>query len=58
LRHADYQFTTEGGLKLRLNDLAASLVNGGLESLAAWRRACTIRRSPDTRCSVTALTRR
>lgn len=37
LRHADYQFTQESGLKLRLNDLAASLVNGGLESLAASR---------------------
>jgi len=37
LRHADYQFTTESGLKLRLNDLAASLVNGGLESLAVSR---------------------
>ncbi|MBS0326555.1 MAG: DegT/DnrJ/EryC1/StrS aminotransferase family protein [Proteobacteria bacterium] len=37
LRHADYLFTHESGLKLRLNDLAASLVNGGLESLAASR---------------------
>jgi UDP-4-amino-4-deoxy-L-arabinose-oxoglutarate aminotransferase len=37
VRHADYQFTREPGLKLRLNDLAASLVNGGLDSLAGWR---------------------
>ena len=37
LRHADYAFVAEPGLKLRSNDLAASLVNAGLESLAAAR---------------------
>jgi dTDP-4-amino-4,6-dideoxygalactose transaminase len=41
-RHADYQFASGTGLKLRLNDLAASLANGALPSLAdarAERRA-------------------
>lgn len=37
LHHADYAFATEVGLKLRSNDLAASLVNGGIESLAESR---------------------
>jgi aminotransferase len=37
LHHADYAFVAEPGLKLRSNDLAAALVNAGLESLAACR---------------------
>jgi UDP-4-amino-4-deoxy-L-arabinose-oxoglutarate aminotransferase len=37
LRHADYAFVAEPGLKLRSNDLAAALVNAGLESLAECR---------------------
>ncbi len=35
--HADYASIREPGLKLRSNDLAAALVNGGMESLAACR---------------------
>ena len=37
LHHADYAFVPEPGLKLRSNDLAAALVNAGLESLAEDR---------------------
>jgi dTDP-4-amino-4,6-dideoxygalactose transaminase len=37
LRHADYAFVAEPGLKLRSNDLAATLVNAALESLAEQR---------------------
>jgi dTDP-4-amino-4,6-dideoxygalactose transaminase len=37
LRHADYASLPEPGLKLRSNDVAAALVNGGMESLAAAR---------------------
>ncbi|MEP7208061.1 MAG: DegT/DnrJ/EryC1/StrS aminotransferase family protein [Casimicrobiaceae bacterium] len=36
-QHADYTFRGESGLKLRGNDLAASLVNAGLECLPDWR---------------------
>ncbi|MFI4888270.1 MAG: DegT/DnrJ/EryC1/StrS family aminotransferase [Burkholderiales bacterium] len=36
-RHADYRFTARSGLKLRLNDVAAALVNGALESLCDSR---------------------
>ena len=35
--HADYASIREPGLKLRSNDLAAALVNGGMELLAACR---------------------
>ncbi|MGH8799812.1 MAG: DegT/DnrJ/EryC1/StrS family aminotransferase [Casimicrobiaceae bacterium] len=37
LRHADYAFAADTGLKLRGNDVAASLVNAAIESLAASR---------------------
>jgi dTDP-4-amino-4,6-dideoxygalactose transaminase len=37
LRHGDYAFISDHGLKLRSNDVAAALVNGGFESLAACR---------------------
>jgi UDP-4-amino-4-deoxy-L-arabinose-oxoglutarate aminotransferase len=37
LRHADYAFLPEPGLKLRSNDLAAALVCAGIESLATCR---------------------
>src|SRR5204863_1560670 len=37
LRHADYGFGTLPGLKLRSNDIAASLVNAALELLPEWR---------------------
>ena len=36
-RHADYEFTTKSGLKLRGNDVMASLVNGAFSSLREWR---------------------
>jgi dTDP-4-amino-4,6-dideoxygalactose transaminase len=37
LRHGDYAFMPEPGLKLRSNDVAAALVNAGMESLATCR---------------------
>jgi dTDP-4-amino-4,6-dideoxygalactose transaminase len=37
LRHADYAFGAMPGLKLRSNDIAASLVNAALEHLPEWR---------------------
>lgn len=37
LRHADYAFAAEPGLKLRNNDIAAALVNAAIETLAASR---------------------
>jgi dTDP-4-amino-4,6-dideoxygalactose transaminase len=37
LRHADYAFAAESGLKLRSNDVAASLVNAAIETLPASR---------------------
>jgi dTDP-4-amino-4,6-dideoxygalactose transaminase len=37
LRHADYGFGTLPGLKLRSNDIAASLVNSAMELLPEWR---------------------
>jgi dTDP-4-amino-4,6-dideoxygalactose transaminase len=37
LRHGDYAFISELGLKLRSNDVAAALVLGGIDSLAACR---------------------
>ena len=37
LQHSPYGFGTMAGLKLRSNDLAASLVNGALERLPEWR---------------------
>jgi len=37
LRHADYGFGSLPGLKLRSNDIAASLVNAALELLPEWR---------------------
>jgi len=37
LRHGDYAFITEPGLKLRSNDVCAALVRGGIETLAACR---------------------
>ncbi|HEV3238823.1 MAG TPA: DegT/DnrJ/EryC1/StrS family aminotransferase [Casimicrobiaceae bacterium] len=37
LRHADYGFGTLPGLKLRSNDIAASLVNAALAHLPKWR---------------------
>ncbi|HEX7271135.1 MAG TPA: DegT/DnrJ/EryC1/StrS family aminotransferase [Casimicrobiaceae bacterium] len=39
LRHGDYAFISEPGLKLRSNDVCASLVRGGIETLAACREA-------------------
>ena len=35
--HADYGFGTMPGLKLRSNDIAASLVNAALDHLPEWR---------------------
>ena len=37
LRHGDYSFEPEPGLKLRLSDLAAAVVNGSIPSLASTR---------------------
>jgi dTDP-4-amino-4,6-dideoxygalactose transaminase len=37
LRHADYSFADEPGLKLRSNDLAATLVNAAIDVLPASR---------------------
>lgn len=37
LRHGDYAFASTGGLKFRLSDLSAAVVNGALPSLAATR---------------------
>jgi dTDP-4-amino-4,6-dideoxygalactose transaminase len=37
LRHADYEFAAESGLKLRSNDVAATLVNAAIETLPASR---------------------
>lgn len=37
LRHGDYAFEATGGLKFRLSDLSAAVVNGGIPSLAATR---------------------
>lgn len=37
LRHADYAFASEPGLKLRCNDVAAALVNAAIEALPASR---------------------
>lgn len=37
LRHADYAFASESGLKLRSNDVAAALVNAAVEALPASR---------------------
>jgi dTDP-4-amino-4,6-dideoxygalactose transaminase len=37
LKHADYSFSSEVGLKMRLNDIAASVVNASLESLPLTR---------------------
>ena len=37
LRHADYAFAADPGLKLRSNDLAAALVNAAIESLPVSR---------------------
>jgi dTDP-4-amino-4,6-dideoxygalactose transaminase len=37
LQHSAYGFGTMMGLKLRSNDVAASLVNGALERLPEWR---------------------
>jgi dTDP-4-amino-4,6-dideoxygalactose transaminase len=37
LRHADYGFGALPGLKLRSNDIAASLVNAAIELLPEWR---------------------
>jgi len=37
LRHADYVFAAEAGLKLRSNDVAAALVNAAIETLPASR---------------------
>lgn len=37
LRHADYGFGTLPGLKLRSNDIAASLVNAAMDFLPEWR---------------------
>jgi dTDP-4-amino-4,6-dideoxygalactose transaminase len=37
LRHADYAFAAEPGLKLRSNDVAAALVNAAIETLPASR---------------------
>jgi len=37
LRHGDYAFEATGGLKFRMSDLAAAVVNGGIPSLAATR---------------------
>lgn len=37
LRHADYAFAADTGLKLRSNDIAAALVNAALEALPASR---------------------
>lgn len=36
-RHADYRYSADSGLKLRSNDLAASVVNGALGFLPQWR---------------------
>ncbi|MDQ2962811.1 MAG: DegT/DnrJ/EryC1/StrS family aminotransferase [Pseudomonadota bacterium] len=37
LHHADYGFGTMPGLKLRSNDIAASLVNAAMDYLPEWR---------------------
>jgi dTDP-4-amino-4,6-dideoxygalactose transaminase len=37
LRHADYEFAAESGLKLRSNDVAAALVNAAIETLPESR---------------------
>jgi dTDP-4-amino-4,6-dideoxygalactose transaminase len=37
LRHADYAFAAEPGLKLRSNDVASALVNAAIETLPAAR---------------------
>jgi dTDP-4-amino-4,6-dideoxygalactose transaminase len=37
LRHADYAFVAEAGLKLRSNDVASALVNAAIETLPAAR---------------------
>jgi dTDP-4-amino-4,6-dideoxygalactose transaminase len=37
LRHADYEFAVESGLKLRSNDVAAALVNAAIETLPGSR---------------------
>ncbi|HEV8256675.1 MAG TPA: DegT/DnrJ/EryC1/StrS family aminotransferase [Casimicrobiaceae bacterium] len=37
LHHADYGFGTMPGLKLRSNDIAASLVNAAMDHLPGWR---------------------
>jgi dTDP-4-amino-4,6-dideoxygalactose transaminase len=37
LRHADYEFAAESGLKLRSNDVSAALVNAAIETLPESR---------------------
>ncbi|HEX4524200.1 MAG TPA: DegT/DnrJ/EryC1/StrS family aminotransferase, partial [Casimicrobiaceae bacterium] len=37
LRHADYEFAADSGLKLRSNDVAAALVNAAIETLPESR---------------------